>query len=111
VPGCSTSEFACQGDLVCHEGFCMDPACVDVECERGDVCRGGRSASARLTAWSAPMIRCVSLAGASIDAPTSIALPAACARTASASRPGRARLHARRALRGGRLRGGRLWGG
>lgn len=41
VPRCGSGEFECPGDLACEDGFCIDPACVGVECEAGERCVGG----------------------------------------------------------------------
>jgi hypothetical protein len=41
VRACNTGEFQCDVGLSCDSGYCVDPDCVDVECEVGDVCRDG----------------------------------------------------------------------
>ena len=42
VPKCGNEEFQCQTGLVCDdEGYCIEPACENVICEPGTVCRGG----------------------------------------------------------------------
>jgi len=41
VPECGTGEFSCPPELACDEGFCIDPACVDVECDVGERCVAG----------------------------------------------------------------------
>ncbi len=41
VPRCSGGEFNCPAELVCDDDFCIDPACVDVECEAGERCVAG----------------------------------------------------------------------
>lgn len=42
VAGCLGGEFGCFGGLVCNDrGFCVEPACADVECPTGEVCVGG----------------------------------------------------------------------
>jgi len=40
---CSGGEFDCIGGLVCDNstGLCVDPACIGVVCEAGQVCIGG----------------------------------------------------------------------
>ena len=41
-PNCSGGEFPCDSNLVCNaDGLCVDPACLDVVCEAGQVCLGG----------------------------------------------------------------------
>lgn len=41
-PPCSGAEFPCPGTLQCTpEGLCVDPACIEVTCDAGEVCRGG----------------------------------------------------------------------
>jgi hypothetical protein len=47
VPRCSSSEFPCRPGLACNAaGFCVDPACVDLECPEGSVCVGGECVGA-----------------------------------------------------------------
>jgi hypothetical protein len=41
VRACNTGEFQCDVGLSCDNGYCVDPDCVGVVCEAGDVCRGG----------------------------------------------------------------------
>jgi hypothetical protein len=41
VRACDTGEFQCEPGLACDNGYCVDPECVGVECEVGDVCRDG----------------------------------------------------------------------
>lgn len=41
-PRCSGGEFPCPVHLDCTpEGLCVDPVCIEVTCEVGEVCRGG----------------------------------------------------------------------
>jgi hypothetical protein len=42
VGACDTGEFQCDPGLSCDNGYCVDPDCVGVDCEVGDVCRDGR---------------------------------------------------------------------
>ncbi len=41
VAACSTGEFRCPDDFECLDGFCVETACLDVQCDPGQVCRGG----------------------------------------------------------------------
>ncbi|MBK8258055.1 MAG: hypothetical protein IPK82_35985 [Polyangiaceae bacterium] len=43
VPPCDTGEFPCPAQLTCDDktGLCVDPQCVDVNCNDGEVCQGG----------------------------------------------------------------------
>lgn len=42
VGGCLAGEFSCFGGLVCNDrGFCVEPACADVDCPSGEICDGG----------------------------------------------------------------------
>jgi MYXO-CTERM domain-containing protein len=38
---CGTQEFACQPNWECQDGLCVDPKCVGVTCEVGQICRAG----------------------------------------------------------------------
>jgi MYXO-CTERM domain-containing protein len=38
---CGTQEFACQPGWQCQDGLCVDPKCVGVTCEVGQICRAG----------------------------------------------------------------------
>src|SRR5665213_2935183 len=35
---CGTEEFACQPGWQCQDGLCVDPKCVGVNCEIGQIC-------------------------------------------------------------------------
>ncbi|HEY8091369.1 MAG TPA: MopE-related protein, partial [Polyangiaceae bacterium] len=42
VKSCSGGEFPCQQPLVCApNGYCVDPACENVTCPTGQVCKSG----------------------------------------------------------------------
>jgi hypothetical protein len=42
VTRCSTGEFRCPDGLVCAAtGFCVDPACKEIECPTGQICSAG----------------------------------------------------------------------
>lgn len=41
-PPCGTGEFRCVTGQECVQGVCIEKACVDVECDAGKVCRGGK---------------------------------------------------------------------
>ena len=42
VHACSSGEFPCPSDKVCDaDGFCVDPACLDVSCPSGQKCISG----------------------------------------------------------------------
>jgi len=42
VGSCASSEFPCQGGLVCSsDGHCVDPSCLMVTCPSGQVCVSG----------------------------------------------------------------------
>jgi MYXO-CTERM domain-containing protein len=42
VSACNTGEFACSTPLVCNTaGYCVDPACKEIDCKDGQVCRNG----------------------------------------------------------------------
>ncbi|HEU5074466.1 MAG TPA: DUF4114 domain-containing protein [Polyangiaceae bacterium] len=42
IAGCNSGEFPCPVDRVCRsDGYCVDPACENVDCAEGQVCRGG----------------------------------------------------------------------
>src|SRR5665213_3622363 len=38
---CGTEEFACQPGWQCQDGLCVDPKCVGVNCEIGQICHAG----------------------------------------------------------------------
>jgi hypothetical protein len=38
---CGTQEFACQPGWECQDGLCVDPKCVGVTCQAGQICRAG----------------------------------------------------------------------
>jgi hypothetical protein len=46
VGNCSTGEFQCEPGLACDDGYCVDPDCVGVDCDVGDVCRNGECVNA-----------------------------------------------------------------
>jgi MYXO-CTERM domain-containing protein len=46
VKACGSNEFKCQGSLRCDDGFCVDPLCVNVDCEMGKACRAGKCVGA-----------------------------------------------------------------
>ncbi len=42
IAACGGGEFRCPPDLVCRDdGYCVDPACQDVDCAQGQICRNG----------------------------------------------------------------------
>jgi MYXO-CTERM domain-containing protein len=41
VKACGSNEFKCTGNLRCDDGFCVDPLCVNVDCDMGKACRAG----------------------------------------------------------------------
>ena len=43
-PYCSPTEFPCASMLICDNdtGLCIDPACLEVDCNPGEVCLGGQ---------------------------------------------------------------------
>ena len=76
-PRCSGGEFPCPAHLECAtDGLCIDPACAEVSCAVGEVCRGGDCVGA-CDGISCPLGqvcqlgRCVDpCAGVTCDAPT-----------------------------------------
>ncbi|AUX46420.1 hypothetical protein SOCE26_079260 [Sorangium cellulosum] len=43
VQACGRGEFTCPPEKACNAaGFCVDPACAEVVCDAGQVCRGGQ---------------------------------------------------------------------
>ncbi len=46
VGSCSQTEFPCPSNLVCTGKYCVEPACVTVNCDPGLVCRGGQCVDA-----------------------------------------------------------------
>lgn len=48
VVECGSSEFPCNAGLTCDRdsGFCVDPACADIDCPIGQACRGGQCVEA-----------------------------------------------------------------
>lgn len=41
IDACNTGEFRCPVGLLCRAGYCVDPACAEVDCEVGKVCVSG----------------------------------------------------------------------
>lgn len=46
VPVCGTGEFRCDQGYQCVKGACVEKACVDVDCDPGEVCIGGKCVGA-----------------------------------------------------------------
>ncbi len=46
VPVCGTGEFRCDKDFQCVQGACIEKSCVDVNCDPGLVCMGGKCVGA-----------------------------------------------------------------
>ena len=42
VGPCSATEFPCPSSLTCTGTYCVEPACVGINCEAGLVCRDGQ---------------------------------------------------------------------
>jgi len=45
-PRCGTGEFRCTAGFTCVQGACVEDACVDVECDAGEICRAGECVGA-----------------------------------------------------------------
>lgn len=46
VPVCGTGEFRCDEDYQCVQGACVEKSCLDVECDPGQICLGGKCVGA-----------------------------------------------------------------